>query len=70
MRELNVEEIQEVSGGIQKKIASVALVSASGALGNYLAAARLGATLGSAAGPIGTIVGVAAAAAFVYYYYD
>lgn len=69
MRELNVEEIQEVSGGVQKKIAAAALVSVSGALGNYLMAARLGATLGAAAGPLGAIAGGVAGGIFAYYYY-
>jgi len=69
MRDLNIDEIQEVSGGIQKKILSTALVSVSGALGNYLAAARLGGTLGAAAGPLGAIAGGLAAGLFAYYYY-
>lgn len=65
MKELNIEEIEAISGGFQKKIIPAALVSVSGALGNYLAAARFGATLGATAGPLGAIAG----GIFAYYYY-
>ncbi|MFN3791258.1 hypothetical protein [Massilia sp.] len=70
MQVLNVEEIQEVSGGVQDKVVPAAFISAGGYLGSYLSAARFGATLGAAAGPIGAIVGGVAAGVFVYYYYD
>lgn len=70
MQVLNAEEIQEVSGGVTEKIVPAAFISVSGSLGSYLAAARFGATLGAAAGPIGALVGGVAAGVFVYYYYD
>lgn len=75
MRELTLDEIQEVSGGANElgvTVGKVALTSGGAALGSYFAAARFGATLGSVAGPIGGVVGglAGATAAYIYYKYN
>jgi hypothetical protein len=72
MRELSVDEIREVSGaGAGQVVGTTALTSGGAALGSYLAAARLGGTLGAAAGPVGALGGalIGVSIAIVYYKY-
>jgi outer membrane lipoprotein SlyB len=72
MRTLTVNEIQQVSGGggYGQTVGTVAMTSGGAALGGYFAAARLGATFGSAAGPIGAVLGGIAGASAAYLYYS
>lgn len=58
MKELSVNEVLEVSGaGAGRQLVTAGLTSGGAALGNYLAVARLGGILGSAAGPVGAVGG-------------
>jgi len=69
MRMLKNDEIEVVSGGgAARMIATAATVTGGAQIGSYLAAARLGATLGSAAGPIGAVAGALLTTAVCYYW--
>ena len=72
MKELTINEISEVSGGAgaAQTVVTVGVGSGSAAIGSYLAAARFGATLGSAAGPLGAIVGGMVGAGACYFYFQ
>jgi hypothetical protein len=71
MHQLSALEINEVSGGggYGQTVGTTALVSGSAAIGSYLSAARMGAALGSAAGPLGAFADAVAGATAAYFYY-
>jgi hypothetical protein len=69
MHVLNNDEVNYVSGaGLRSTVATGATVAAGAQLGSYLTAARFGATLGAAAGPIGAIAGAMITTAVCYYW--
>lgn len=69
MQVLNNDEILCISGGgSARNIVTAATVTGGAQMGSYLAAARFGATLGSAAGPIGAIAGALFTTAVCYYW--
>lgn len=71
MRELTVGEIQAVSGaGVGQTLGTAALTTGGAALGSYFGAARLGATLGAAAGPVGAFIGGLTGVTIAIIYYN
>lgn len=69
MQVLSNDEIQYISGGgAARTIVTAATVTGGVQIGSYLAAARFGATLGSAAGPIGAVAGALLTTAVCYYW--
>ncbi|WP_175016847.1 hypothetical protein [Massilia sp. YMA4] len=69
MHILNNDEIEYVSGGgATRTIVNAATITGGAQIGSYLAAARLGATFGSAAGPLGAIAGAMITTAVCYYW--
>ena len=69
MKVLSIEKMNDIHGG--NSYVQWSTTAAGGALGSYLGAARFGSTLGSAAGPLGTLVGgsIAFGAAYIYLNY-
>lgn len=66
---ISINDTEEIEGG--NAYVQWGTTAAGGALGSYLGAARYGAILGSAAGPVGTLVGgsLAFGATYVYLNY-
>lgn len=69
MQVISINVAEKIQGG--NPYVQWSTTAAGGALGSYLGAARYGAMLGSAAGPVGTLVGgsLAYGATYVYLNY-
>lgn len=70
MQTLSIGEIKQVSGGgFAEVMGTIGLTSGGAVLGGYYGAMRFGATLGSAAGPLGAFAGALTGGACAYLYY-
>jgi hypothetical protein len=71
MKTLSARELDEVSAGagFAQTVSTTGTVVGAGAIGSYLSAARFGASLGAAAGPLGAVAGAMIGAGGVYLYY-
>ena len=70
MKVLTEREVDPVSGSdAGTAIAKAGVMTGSVAIGTYIGAARLGATLGMAAGPVGAVAGAMIGTGIVYMYY-